>query len=29
VLADAVAFVAMILVLLFRPLGLFGTGVRI
>jgi branched-chain amino acid transport system permease protein len=29
VLADAVAFVAMILVLLFRPLGLFGTGVRV
>ena len=29
VLADMVAFVAMILVLLFRPLGLFGTGVRI
>jgi branched-chain amino acid transport system permease protein len=29
VLADAVAFVAMILVLLLRPLGLFGTGVRI
>jgi len=29
VLADVVAFVAMILVLLFRPLGLFGTGVRV
>jgi branched-chain amino acid transport system permease protein len=29
VLADGVAFVAMILVLLFRPLGLFGTGVRV
>jgi branched-chain amino acid transport system permease protein len=29
VLADAVAFVLMILVLLFRPLGLFGTGVRV
>jgi len=29
ILADGVAFVAMILVLLFRPLGLFGTGVRV
>jgi branched-chain amino acid transport system permease protein len=29
VLADGAAFVAMILVLLFRPLGLFGTGVRV
>jgi branched-chain amino acid transport system permease protein len=29
VLADTVAFVSMILVLLFRPLGLFGTGVRV
>jgi len=29
VLADAVAFMAMIVVLLLRPLGLFGTGVRV
>ena len=29
VLQDAVAFVLMILILLFRPLGLFGKGARV
>jgi branched-subunit amino acid ABC-type transport system permease component len=28
-MTDAVAFVAMILVLLLRPQGLFGRGVRV
>jgi len=29
VLVDALAFVAMIVILLFRPQGLFGRGVRV
>ena len=29
VLVDALAFVAMIAILLFRPQGLFGRGVRV
>ena len=29
VMVDALAFIAMILILLFRPNGLFGQGVRV